>query len=65
MHRPKHLYRAFGYDDVTTHDKTRDAVRAVVEYLYDDERRNFESSGEPEGHIFHHVRRLQRALEIE
>ena len=46
-------------------DKTQDAVRAVVEYLYDDERRDFEGSGEPENHIFRHVRRLQRSFEIE
>ena len=46
-------------------DKTRDAIRAVTEYLYHDERRDFESGGEPEDHIYNHIRRLQRSLEIE
>ncbi len=44
-------------------DKTRDAVKAVVDYLYDDECKDFKSSGEPEDHIFRHVRRLQLFLD--
>ncbi len=46
-------------------ENKQDALRAVVDYLWADERRDFESSGEPERHIFHHVRRLQRSFEIE
>jgi hypothetical protein len=47
---------------ITMTKEERDAVNAVVEYLYDDERKDFEAT-EPEQHIFGSVRVLQKLLE--
>jgi hypothetical protein len=39
-------------------EKTYESVRAVVEYLLHDEKRDWEESGKPKGHIYTHIKRL-------
>ncbi len=43
--------------------KTYDAIKRVVEYLYDDEENHWEESGKPKNHIFRDVCRLNGLLD--
>ena len=41
-----------------------EAITQVVDYLYDDEKKDFEASDEPKNHIFRSVRALKRLAEM-
>ena len=43
----------------------RAALGAVLDYLSEDEARNFEEAGQPENHIFRHLEILRRELEAD
>jgi len=38
--------------------KTFLSLRALLDYIYNDEKQNCESSGNPKNHIFHHIEKL-------
>lgn len=44
--------------------EVRRLIGEVVDYLYDDEKRSFEESGKPKGHIFIAVKKLNDYLGI-
>ena len=44
-------------------EKQKKSLRTVIEYLEQDEKRNFEESGCPENHIYQHVQVLQECLD--
>ena len=46
-------------------EKTLDAIKAVLSYLWADESKDFEVSDEPENHIFRHVLQLESTLKAE
>ncbi len=43
--------------------EVQDSIQALVEYLYEEERRHWEESGRPAAHIFSHVTRVADWLE--
>lgn len=43
-------------------DEERVAIKVVLEYLWKDEERHFEESGEPDNHIFPVLKRLKASV---
>lgn len=44
-------------------EKTMASIKAVVQYLYEDEQKHWEESGRPDGHIFQDVKQLKKFVQ--
>jgi len=38
-------------------------IQAIIQYLYDNEKKDFEENDEPDNHIFHDIKKVEEWIE--